>query len=234
MRSSSSSSGFLHRRSQVECDETQQFLIFHFSQHHVSSPAKEIPSKLLLRFDNLVDLVLHGAAANELAHEHILVLPDSERPVSGLVFHSRIPPTIEMDDMRGGGEIEPCPAGLDREHKERDALVLLKLAHQILALLDLGLAVQNKAGAPEHGAEECRQRRGRLLKLGEDERLLLPGAKHLRDVAQARELAAILLGPCAVAEPLRGVIADLLQPHEEGEHDAPALDSIDAFELVGE
>jgi hypothetical protein len=66
------------------------------------------------------------------------------------------------------------------------------------------------------------------------ERLLLSGADHLRDVAQSRELAAVLLGPGAVAEPLRGMVADLLQPHEESEDDAPAFHSIDVFELAGE
>ena len=136
--------------------------------------------------------------------------------------------------MRGGGEIEPGAAGFDREHEERDAFVLLELAHQILALPDLRLAVQDEAGPPEHRAQERRQRRGRLLELGEDERLLLPGGDHLGDVAQTRELAAVLLGPGAVAEPLRGMVADLLQPHEEGEHDAPALHSVDVFELAGE
>jgi len=62
----------------------------------------------------------------------------------------------------------------------------------------------------------------------------LSGGNHLRDIAQARELAAVLLGPCAVTEPLRGMVADLLQPHEERQHDAPALHSIDVFEMVGQ
>ena len=91
-----------------------------------------------------------------------------------------------------------------------------------------------RPGAAEHRAQERRQRRRRLLELGEDQRLLLPGGDLLGDIAQARELAAVLLGPGTVAEPLRGMIADLLQAHEQREHHAPALDAVDVFELVGE
>jgi hypothetical protein len=68
--------------------------------------------------------------------------------------------------------------------------------------------------------------------LGENERLLLASADHFRNVAQTRELAAVLLGPGGVAEPLGWMVKDLLQPHEQGEHDASALDSVDVFELA--
>src|SRR5262249_12903020 len=160
-------SALLHRRTQVERHETQQFLILHFGQRHVSPAAEEIPSQLLLRLDHLVDFILHRAATDELVDKHVFGLPDEEGGVGRLVFHSRIPPPIEMDGMRSRGEIEPRPASLDGEHEEWDAFVLLKLAHQILALPDLGLAVQDEAGAPEHGAEECREWRGHLLELRE-------------------------------------------------------------------
>ena len=94
---------------------------------------------------------------------------------------------------------------------------------QILALLHRGLAVQHQAGAAEHGAEERGERRGHLAELGEDQHLLLPGGDHLGDLAQARELAAVGFGPGAVAQPLRGMVADLLEAHEEGQHEPPAL-----------
>ena len=130
--------------------------------------------------------------------------------------------------------LSPAPPALTESTKNGTSLVLLKLAHQFLALLDLRLAMQHEAGPPEHGAQERRQWRRRLLELGEDKRLLLPGGDHLRDVAQTCELAAVLLGPRTVAEPLRGMVADLLQPHEKGQHDASALHPIDLFELAGE
>jgi hypothetical protein len=34
-----------------------------------------------------------------------------------------------MDDMGGRGEIEPGAPGFEREHEERDVLILLELAH---------------------------------------------------------------------------------------------------------
>ena len=60
----------------------------------------------------------------------------------------------------------------------------------------------------------------------------MSGGNHLRDIAQARELAAVLLSPSVVAEPLRGMITDLFQPHEKGEDCASPLYSIDVFELA--
>ena len=54
------------------------------------------------------------------------------------------------------------------------------------------------------------------------------------DLAQAGELAAVRFGPGAVAEPLRGMVADLLQAHQEGEHQAPPLHAVDLLELVGQ
>ena len=128
----------------------------------------------------------------------------------------------------------PGAAGLERQHEERDVLVLLEAAHQVLALLHLGLAVQDEAGPAENRAEERRQRRRRLAELGEDQHLLLPRGDHLGDLAQPGQLAAVLLGPGAVAQPLRGMVADLLEAHQNREHDAPALDALGVFELLGE
>ena len=45
---------------------------------------------------------------------------------------------------------------------------------------------------------------------------------------------AVGFGPGAVPEPLRGVVADLLQPHQEGEHQAPALHAVDLLEPVAQ
>src|SRR5262249_15747868 len=202
-------------------------------QHYVSSGAEEIPSQLLFRLHHLVDFLLHRAAADELMDKHVLGLPDAEGAVGRLIFHSRVPPPIEVDDVRSCGEIESRAACFDGEHEERDAFVLLKPTYQILALPDLGLAVPDEGGAPEHGIQECGEWCGRLLELREDERLLLPSSQHFYDIAQARELAAVLLSPCAIAKPLRGMVADLLQPNEEREDNASAFDAVDVFQLVG-
>ena len=54
------------------------------------------------------------------------------------------------------------------------------------------------------------------------------------ELAQARPLAAVVLGPGAVAQPLRRVVADLLEAHEEGEHQPLALDALGVLELLGQ
>ena len=163
-----------------------------------------------LRFDELVDLLLDGAATDELVDQHVLRLSDAERPVGGLVLDRRVPPAIEVHHVRGGREVEPRAAGLERQHEERHRLVFLEALDQLLALLHLGPAMQHQPGTAEHPAQERRERRGHLAELGEDERLFLPGRDHLQQLAQARPLAAVVLGPGAVAQPLRRVVADLL------------------------
>src|SRR4029077_18279049 len=108
---------------------------------------------------------------------------DAERPIGRLVLHRWVPPAVEMDDMGAPGRVCPAPARLERKHEERDILVLLELAHQVLALLDLGLAMQDEAGPAEHRAEERREWRRRLPELGEDQGLLLACRDFLGDVA---------------------------------------------------
>ena len=138
-----------------------------------------------------------------------------------------------MNDMGGRRQIEPGAPRFHGQHEEGDVFVILESANQILARLDLGLAVQNETRPTEHGAQESRQRRCHLLELGEDQHLLLPCRDFFRDFPQARELAAVRLGPCVVAQPLRGMIANLFQPHQQRKHDAATLDSIRLFELTG-
>ncbi len=86
--------------------------------------------------------------------------------------------------------------------------------------------MQHQAGAAENLAQEGGQRTGHLAKLGEDQHLLLLGGDHLGDFAQARPFAAVLLRPDVVAQPLRGMVADLLEPHQHRQHDALALDAL--------
>ena len=164
-------------------------------------------------------------------HEHILILPDSERPVSSLVFHSRIPPPVEMDDVRGGGEVEPGAAGLQRDDEKGHPLVLLELPHQRRSPADGRFAVQDQSRTGEDGLEVRGQRRGHLAELCEDEHFLLLRRDDLRDLAQSRQLAAVGLAPRSVAEPLRRVIADLLETHQRCEHNPTTLHSLGTTEF---
>ena len=111
---------------------------------------EEVSGELSLGLDHLVDLLLDRAAANELVHQHIFGLSDTECAVRGLVFNSRIPPAVEVNHVRRGGQVQSGAAGLERQHEERHVVVLLEPTDQILALADRGLAVQHEPGAAEH------------------------------------------------------------------------------------
>src|ERR1700687_1847560 len=73
---------------------------------------------------------------------------------------------------------------------------------------------------PEYLPEKRGNRLGRLAELGEHEHLLLLGSDHFRELAQAREFPALGFDPRTVAEPLRWMMADLLEAHQERQYDA--------------
>ena len=210
---------------QVKADEVQQLVVFQLGQMQLGAAFQQIMRELPLRFDERVDLFLDRSAADELVHQHVLGLPDAEGAIGGLILDRGIPPAVEVHDVRGRGEVEAGAAGFQGQHEEGHRLVFLKLAHQCRALLDRCLAVQDEPGATEDLAEKRRQRRGDLAELGEHQHLLLLGRDDLGDLAQPRQLAAVGLRPATIAEPLRRMIADLLEAHQGREHEAPALDA---------
>ena len=105
------------------------------------------PSRVFL--DSLLDC----ATADELVHEHVALLSDAEGAVARLVFDRRIPPAVEMRDMRGRRQSEPRSARLERQHEERNALVLLEGPHELFAPADRGVAAERQAGAAEDAGE---------------------------------------------------------------------------------
>src|ERR1700693_5985843 len=92
--------------------------------------------------------------------------------------------------------------------------------------------MQNQPFPPEYVAEELGNRLGRLAELREHQHLLLLGGDHLRELAQAREFTAIGFGPGTVAEPLRWMIADLLEAHQERQYDAFAPHALRPIERL--
>ena len=44
----------------------------------------------------------------------VFILPNSVGSIGRLIFDGGIPPAIEVEDVRGGGEIEPCAACFER------------------------------------------------------------------------------------------------------------------------
>ena len=79
---------------------------------------------------------------------------------------------------------------------------------------------------PESRAQQPFERRDDFLELGEHQQFFLTAGDGLGDFAQAREFTAVVLVVGAVAQPLRGVIANLLEAHEEGEHQSPPRDPV--------
>src|SRR6266851_4138921 len=89
----------------------------------------------LLLLDHHVDPLFHRADADELAYLDVLALPDPEGPVGGLILHRGIPPAVDVDDMIGGGQIQPGAAGLEGQDEHRRIRYLLKSSHHRIALL---------------------------------------------------------------------------------------------------
>src|SRR5687767_2903853 len=100
-------------------------------------------------------------------HENVVPLADAEGAVGGLVFDGGVPPAVEVDDVCGGGEVEPSAAGLEREDEERRAVVPLEGFDHLAAFGDGRAAVQDQAGFAEDGGEVIGQGGGDLLELGE-------------------------------------------------------------------
>jgi hypothetical protein len=74
---------------------------------------------LALGFDDLVDFLLDSSAANELVNLNVVLLTDSECTVRCLVLDGGVPPPLEMEDMIGGRQVQPCPHDLEKERTER-------------------------------------------------------------------------------------------------------------------
>ena len=107
--------------------------------------------------DQGVDFFLDGAAADELVDEDVALLADAEGAVGGLVLDGRVPPAVEVDDVRGGGQVQAGAAGLEREDEERRAVVALE-------------SVDELAGACATGVPPCRTRPGSAEDAGEEAR----------------------------------------------------------------
>ena len=125
--------------------------------------------------------------------------------------------------MGGLGEVQPRAAGLERQDEEGRAFVALEGGDELAAPRHRRGAVQDQPRLPEDRRQEGGQRLGHLAVLGEDQQLVLALGDFLDQRAQAGELAASRLGEVAVARDLRGMVADLLEPHEGGQDHAAAL-----------
>src|ERR1041384_1362251 len=101
----------------VEGYQLEQLLVFHFRQQQVGAAFQQIRRELPLGFNKLINFIFYSTAADELVHQNIFYLADAEGAVRGLVLHRRVPPAVEVHDMRGGGQVEARAAGLEKRTK---------------------------------------------------------------------------------------------------------------------
>jgi hypothetical protein len=78
--------------------------------------------------------------------------------------------------------------------------------------------VQYQPVAAEHTVQEAGQRFGERLELGEDQHPLLPFGDRFADLGQPLEFAALLGRKVRFIQVLGGMIADLFQLHQHGQH----------------
>src|SRR6266851_9843904 len=100
--------------------QDEQIAQFGGRQHRqpVLAGAHQCAGKILLALDHIVDLLLHGSGAEKLVHLHLAGLPDTEGTVRRLILDGGVPPAVEVEDVVGGGQIEPCAACLQRQQEQ--------------------------------------------------------------------------------------------------------------------
>ena len=199
--------------------------------------ADDLVGQRLLLLDHRVDPLLHRAEADELADLDVAPLPDAERPVGRLVLHRRVPPPVDVDDVAGGGQVEPGPAGLERQQEQRWLVERGELLDHRVPLL-LGVPpCRNSTGQPSRAGQVRPQHPAELGVLGEAQRLVAGGDDLVADLLEPGQLARPAGQPGAVGEQVRGMVAHLLELGHRGEHEAAAADLVgglvDAGEHVG-
>ena len=92
----------------------------------------------------------------------------------------------------------PEPPALSESTKNGTVSSSWKVRTRSLRLFTAVSPCSTSPGRPNTPPRNVGQRRGHLAELGEDQHLLLPRRDDLGDLAQAGQLAAVLLGPGVV------------------------------------
>ena len=88
-----------------------EFLVAEFAYPVFSSGDSHF-GKMFLALDHLIYSFLEGVLGDETVNHHVLVLADAVSSISGLCLHGRIPPKVEVNHMRGSGQVQSGPSGL--------------------------------------------------------------------------------------------------------------------------
>ena len=177
----------------IERDEAQQLVDAHFSQRSLDFGVENLIGNALFIVEHAVNPLFHSAAADEFVDEDIFRLADAKRAVGGLILDGRIPPTVEMDDVCGGSQVQAAAARLQGDDEKRRAGVVLKHAHKFRTATHGRAAMKDEAWPTEHVRQEASQRLCECLKLRKDQSLFLPFDDRLAKHSEALELAAFVL-----------------------------------------
>ena len=181
--------------SQIESHERHQLVVVSSVSFASPVPSRISSRQLPLGLDQRVDLLLDGAAADELVHEHV--------PASGRC-ETRDPspgsrPRGSTSDRSGSTcdaavRLRPVPPALSESTKNGTAR-RPGTARPARCASSTGVSpCSTRPARPNTPAEKRGERRADLAELREDEHLLLLRRDRLGELAQARELAAVGLG----------------------------------------
>src|ERR1035441_8040293 len=187
-----------HRRRRQR-DHIAQFRYGELRKPALAGADNPLRERFLL-LDHGVDPFLERAYADELAHLHVLALPDPESPVGRLVFHGGVPPAVDVDHMAGGRQVQPGAARLQGEQEHRWFRYVLKLRNQGITLLLRRAAMQVENRAAEAARQVRLQHPAEFRVLREAQRLVALGNHLVADLLEPGQLPGPAVQPGAVTQ----------------------------------
>jgi len=164
------------------------------------------------------------SASPRAVDHHGTSLADAVRAIGRLILDGRVPPRVEQENVIGGGEVEPGPAGLERDQHHRRAGVVLEAAHHPSAVpgravepdeIDAGLLQLRLCEIEERGP------------LREDQRLVPLGDDAVQRLHQQLELGRGRGRLTRNQTRVTGGLSQAQQRFEGREHAAAGLESFD-------
>src|SRR5207249_10963575 len=196
------------------------------------SGADDVVGDGFLALYHFVDPLFQRAHANELMNLNIALLSDAKRAVGGLVFNSGVPPTVEVEDVVRGREIQPRAPSLERQDEQTGNAVasVLKALYHLVWLCRGHAAMQEECCVAEGGGKVPLQPLAHIDKLREDQGRIAFCEQLLHHFGQTRQLSRAAGERRLIPQKLRGMIADLLEFGESRENDALAPDALGGLE----
>ena len=217
---------------EIQRDELQQLVVSHLGQQHLTTALKQILRELALGVNESIDLFFHRPTADELVYEHVLRLADAKRTVGGLILDGWDSTSdSKCTTCEAAVRLSPAPPAFSERTKNGTRSSSWNCRTSGCRLPTVVSPCRTRPGRPKTAPRKRSQRCGHFAELREDEHFVLSRRNDLRDLSQSGELAAVGLAPRSIAQPVRGVIADLLEAHQRREHDAATFHPLGSLEL---